>query len=74
MKVREQENKQLEKLMDSERQKTISYIKQVDELNNMNSQLTMQNSDYKRRLISLDLVIFIFFYVLKIRKKTFFLS
>jgi hypothetical protein len=74
VKVREQENKQLEKLMDSERQKTISYIKQVDELNNMNSQLTMQNSDYKRRLISLDLVIFIFFYVLKIRKKTFFLS
>ena len=49
-------NKQLEKLIDSERQKTISFIKQIDELNGLNSQITMQNSDFKRRLISLDLV------------------
>ncbi len=56
MKVREQENKQLEKLIDSEREKTNTFIKQLDELNILNAQLSMQNSDYKRRLISLDLL------------------
>ncbi len=56
MKVLEQENKQLEKVIESERQKTLSYMKQVDDLNNQQTTQTMQNSEYKRRLVSLDLV------------------
>lgn len=60
VRVLEQENKQLEKVIESERQKTLSYIKQVDELNNQQTTQTMQNSEYKRRLVSLDLVNFSF--------------
>ena len=56
VKVREQEAKQLEKLIESERQKTQNYMKQIDELNGMQSHASMQNSEYKRRLVSLDLL------------------
>ena len=57
MKIKEQESKQLEKSIESERTKAISLIKQLEELNAINSQLTMQNAEFKRRLVSLDLVI-----------------
>lgn len=56
MRIKEQECKQLEKLLETERNKTCSLIRQIDELNSLNTQLTMQNSDAKRRLVSLDLV------------------
>ena len=54
--VKDQEYKQLEKLYEAERHKTMTLLKQIEELNAANSQLTMQNNDSKRRLISLDLV------------------
>jgi hypothetical protein len=57
MKIKEQESKQLEKSIESERTKAISLIKQLEELNAINSQLSMQNAEFKRRLVSLDLVI-----------------
>jgi hypothetical protein len=56
--VKDQEYKQLEKLYEAERHKTLTLLKQIDDLNAANSQLSMQNSDAKRRLISLDLVSF----------------
>lgn len=58
--VKDQEYKQLEKLYEAERHKTLTLLKQIDDLNTANSQLSMQNSDAKRRLISLDLVSFFF--------------
>jgi hypothetical protein len=63
MKIKEQESKQLEKSIESERTKAISLIKQLEELNAINSQLTMQNAEFKRRLVSLDLVINYIFYI-----------
>jgi len=56
VRVREQEVKQLEKLIESERCKTQSYVKQIDELNNMQSQSCMQVSEYKRRLVSMEML------------------
>ena len=56
MKIKEQDCKQLEKTIDTERNKALMLVKQLEELNNVNSQLTIQNADYKRRLVSLDLV------------------
>lgn len=56
MKIKEQECKQLEKTIDTERAKTLALVKQLEELNTANTQLTMQNAEYKRRLVSLDLV------------------
>ncbi len=56
VRVREQEVKQLEKLIESERCKTQSYVKQIDELNNLQSQSCMQVSEYKRRLVSLEML------------------
>ena len=60
--VKDQEYKQLEKLYEAERHKTLTLLKQIDDLNTANSQLSMQNSDAKRRLISLDLVSFFLLY------------
>lgn len=51
----------MEKLFEAERHKTNSLIKQLDELNHLNTQLTMQNSDAKRRLVSLELVKYKFY-------------
>jgi hypothetical protein len=59
--VKDQEYKQLEKLYEAERHKTLTLLKQIDDLNTANSQLSMQNSDAKRRLISLDLVSYFIF-------------
>jgi hypothetical protein len=56
MKNRENDCKQLEKLFDAERNKTSSLIKQVDELNSLNTQLSMQSSESKRRLVSVELL------------------
>ena len=56
MKIKEQDCKQLEKTIDTERNKALMLVKQLEELNNFNSQLTIQNAEYKRRLVSLDLV------------------
>ncbi len=56
MKIKEQDCKQLEKTIDTERNKALMLVKQLEELNNVNSQLTIQNAEYKRRLVSLDLV------------------
>ena len=56
LKVRDEEHKQLEKMVDMERQKNSSLISQLDELTSINTQLTMQFSDAKRKLISLELV------------------
>ncbi len=56
MKIKDQEYKQLEKQLDLERQKMTPLLKQLDELSALNTQLTMQNADAKRRLISLELV------------------
>ena len=56
LKVRDQEVKQLEKLVDSERLKTSAYIKQLDDVNNLQSQSTMQVAELKRKLVSLDLL------------------
>ena len=56
MKIKEQECRHLEKTIENERLKALNLVKQLEELNTINSQLTMQNSEYKRRLVSLDLV------------------
>jgi hypothetical protein len=56
LKIKDQEYKQLEKQLDLERQKMTPLLKQLDELSALNTQLTMQNADAKRRLISLELV------------------
>ncbi len=56
MKIKDQEYKHLEKQLDLERQKITPLLKQLDELSALNTQLTMQNADAKRRLISLELV------------------
>lgn len=56
MRIKEQDCKQLEKTIDTERNKALMLVKQLEELNNVNSQLTIQNAEYKRRLVSLDLV------------------
>jgi len=62
MKIKEQESRQLEKSIEFERSKAITLIKQLEELNAINSQLAMQNADFKRRLVSLDLVIYSIYY------------
>lgn len=64
--MKEQECKHLEKLLEAERHKTHTLMKQLDEINSINSQLTMQNSDAKRRLVSLELV---YNYVLNLFKQ-----
>ncbi|CAF0705935.1 unnamed protein product [Brachionus calyciflorus] len=56
LKLKEQEFKQMEKLLENERFKTNALIRQVDELKSSNTDLTMQLSDSKRRLVSLDLL------------------
>lgn len=56
IKNKDQECKQLEKLFDTERQKTGNLIKQVDELNSLNTKLSMQNSESKRRQVSVELL------------------
>lgn len=57
MRNKDQECRHLEKLLEAERAKTHSLMKQLEELSGANSHLTMQNSDAKRRLVTLDLVI-----------------
>lgn len=56
LRVKEQECKHLEKLLEAERMKTQNLMKQIEDLSNLNSQLSMQNTDAKRRLVSLELV------------------
>lgn len=56
MRLKDQEYIQLERLLESERKKTSSLIQQVDELKTSNTDLSMQLSDCKRRLVSLDLI------------------
>ena len=56
LRVRDEEYKQAEKMGDMERQKNSTLISQLDELTSINTQLTMQFSDAKRKLISLELV------------------
>lgn len=56
MRLRDQEYAQIEKLLESEKKKTSSLLHQIDELKTFNSDLSMQLSDSKRRLVSLDLI------------------
>lgn len=56
MRLKDQEYIQIEKLLESEKRKTSSLLHQIDELKTSNSDLSMQLSDLKRRLVSLDLI------------------
>ncbi|RNA12422.1 peripheral-type benzodiazepine receptor-associated 1-like [Brachionus plicatilis] len=56
LRLKDQECTQLEKLLESERKKTNSLIQQIDELKTSNTDLSMQVSDSRRRLVSLDLI------------------
>lgn len=72
LRVKEQECKHLEKLLEAERMKTQNLMKQIEDLSNLNSQLSMQNTDAKRRLVSLELVKYDFYnlgLLIEIRKR-----
>lgn len=56
VRIKEQEYRHLEKLLDAERLKTQNLMKQLEEMSSMNSQLSLQNSEAKRRLVTLELV------------------
>jgi acetylglutamate synthase len=56
LKCKEEECKQLDKIIDSERYKTKSLIDQIDDLHSTNNQLVTQYSEAKRRLVAFDLV------------------
>jgi hypothetical protein len=46
----------MEKLVEANQQKTSTLSNQLDEVNMINSQLAFQNTDAKRRIMSIDLV------------------
>lgn len=56
--MKEEEFQNLEKLIEIERLKTTTLVKQINDLNTINIQLNMQNSEAKSRLVTLDLVIY----------------
>jgi hypothetical protein len=56
LKLKNEEVKQMEKLVEANQQKTSTLSSQLDEVNMMNSQLALQNTDAKRRIMSIDLV------------------
>jgi len=66
LKIKEEEFENLEKLIEIERLKTTKLMNQIDDLNCINIQLNMQNSEAKSRLVTLDLVSFsVFFFQIK---------
>ncbi len=56
LKIKEDEFQNLEKLIEIERLKTVTLVKQIDDLKCINVQLNMQNTEAKSRLVTLDLV------------------
>ena len=56
--MKEEEFQNLEKLIEIERLKTTTLVKQINDLNTINIQLNMQNSEAKSRIVTLDLVIY----------------
>lgn len=62
LKIKEEEFENLEKLIEIERLKTTKLMNQIDDLNCINIQLNMQNSEAKSRLVTLDLVSFSVFF------------
>jgi hypothetical protein len=65
LKIKEEEFENLEKLIEIERLKTTKLMNQIDDLNCINIQLNMQNSEAKSRLVTLDLVSFSVFFQIK---------